>query len=297
MTSIDTVGDLVLRISRDLTGSQRQPMAMLVTSIDDLDETLSVDHDDHMTRNSYLGIGTEVMHVTSHIDGSNSPSVMRGAIGTEATSHAAGDTIYVDWRWFPAEILDAIVDEAMALPEEIFVPESILMSVGPTSRSTDAPVSADFMFILEEDMRRTGGTWTKVGYRGSRLMLGAGAGDPNFPSGNIYVMNHNLNGQVRLTYGRKPIPSSATIDLDTTFASLDIPDSQLDIFRFGAAARLLTPRENQRLQTEAQPDPRQAADVRTGVTMSAGEYWRQRAEGAINREVKRLRSLYPMRWK
>jgi len=115
------------------------------------------------------------------------------------------------------------------------------------------------------------------------------------PSGHqlrVFAPLYTRGRTIRVTY-RTTFNTVSTLDDDVS--TVGLPDTALDLPVLGAAARLAVPGEWRRSLTNAQPDPRRAAEVPPGSVNAGARALQQKYEMRCTQEAARLIAQYPFR--
>lgn len=294
MTAATTIGDVVGRVNRKVNGSLRQPFNKLAVAMDASQTTVQLAQAAlGVSQGSYLGIDDEIVYVYDFSAGTLTASIERGVNGTTPATHDIGTFVEVDWRWFSVDVLDELGNEIRSWPEDLFVVRTTDVAVGNVGSTFDVALTG-FRHVLAIHRSRTGSDrWADVTANHS---VTTGLPTSSYPSGNALIapLSNWGVGTVRVTYAADF--TTATIERATPLATIGLSPSLTDALEYGAAYRLLAPREAQRSSVESQPEPRQSSEVAAGVTLRAAAGFKQLRDERIAEEVTRLRGLYPIRF-
>jgi len=132
----DTIGNLVDRVFREylepmdsvesysyLTGGINN----LVTTIAYANDLFSVEEEDALGAGAIIEVGQELMFTTALNTVSNEITVTRGARGTTAAAHSAGDLIKIAPAFPRKNVYDSIVDQIKNLYPTLFAVETVEM--------------------------------------------------------------------------------------------------------------------------------------------------------------------------
>lgn len=293
MSTVLTLGDLSNRLHRMVKGSRRESFNVLGTTVNTTDVSIVFTKPtDGITEGTYLGIGTEIMYVYS-VAGGNTATVRRGMFNTLAAAHTVGDLIEVDWRWFTADVIDALADDIRSWPEDVFKVSSADVSVG-AGTAFDLPLTGYRSTLKIRRSIPGGERW--VDEPSNLYRVATGLPTSSFASGNaLYLPNTRAgSGTVRIDYAADFI--TATLDIATLIADIGLPSTLIDAALYGGAWRLLVDREAQRSAVESQPEPRQATDVKEGASANVGSYYKRLRDTRLAEEARRLRGHYPYKF-
>lgn len=241
---------------------------------------------------SVICVGTELMLVTA-VSGANL-TVVRGFMGTTAATQAASSVVEVGHRWYSAHVLDALREEIQSWPENVYVEDTVTITLGGNDVAINAAVDPKYRYLLrsilhpdaQNEAPRDIGVrvypTTETGYAsGWALDLGRYRGS----TGNLEVV---YAADFTLT----------NIDTtSTTLATIGVSGSLIDAWVYGASSRLLLEAETPRSAIVSQPEPRTAEDVAMMGAARHGALLGERRDQRIAEEAARLRIRHPWRFK
>jgi len=293
VTTTVTVGDLAARVQRTVNGTRRQPVNYLSGALTSSATNVTfADEVDGITAGSYLGIGEEIVYVRSVNENARTAVIRRAMFNTTAAAHADDSEVQIDWRWFTADVVDAIADEIRSWGDDIFAVTDVDIEVGAADTAVAVSLTG-YRFPLELRRSESGrDKWLDVT---GTYRVETGLPTSSFSTGNALFLPSSSRGAgtVRLTYATDFDTESITTS--TALDDIGLPQSLHDAAMYGASARLLIDREPQRSSVESQPEPRRAADVRAGAAVQMGAAYRQLADQRLADEALRLRARYPIR--
>lgn len=279
-----TTQDLIKQARVYLDGKLRPGRNKLLNLIDDTTGTLSFVYDiGGAAQGVQLAIGLETMYVWAA--SGKTMTVERGADGTTASQHAAGDVILIDPEFTDAKILDAINLELAALPSEgVYQVKTLDRTYNCQTIGYD--LAADCVDVLGVSWQDQCDTtrWSEItSFEVQRDM-------PNtvFASGTgLRIVEQLFDGAaLRIRY-RTTFTALSTLD-DDVVTTTGVPVSAVDILPLGAAITLMAGRPIQRVGTLAQPDPRDAAEVTVSAVLNAPAALRQRRQARVADEAGKL---------
>lgn len=290
-----TLGDLVQRSGRMLSGHRREAFNSLASSVDASSTTVALSRAvDLIAPNTWIGIGTELMLVDSVDSANKSLTVTRGANST-ASAHAVGDQVEVGWRWFSLELLDMLGDEIASWPDEIYAVGNVDVSLGISQRDTTLPLTR-FRFPLRV-RRRTSPTtigssqWVDAPIRSYRIETNL----PGYADSNAFIAaSVSAAADYRIEYARA-LDVAGLDDLATDITAIPLSQSLVDAAIYGVAWRALSGNEANRSNDASQPEPRQADEVRSFDRMRAASSFKAIRDQRLAEEITRLHTLYPTR--
>jgi hypothetical protein len=263
---------------------------------------------------SRLSSGLEIMLVTEFSTSTNVAQVIRGYNGSQATSHALNDIVYLNPEFTYFDILTAINDDLDDISGMGLVRlGNANVTYVPVFQGFDLGViSSNYIEIL--NIRYQEATPVHRLPRIYEFDESRNLSDSYFPSGQGVVVYEggfagkpmmiqyaapflplvNLTDSVTQTpTANDPAPPYNTWGTTTTVANL--PQTATDIPVLGALYRLTQPREIQRNDMGSQPEPRKAQEVPFGsVAGSVNPLLQERAR-RIGVEIRRQRKQIPQR--
>lgn len=271
-----------IRETRELLGGDRDVRNRLVLDHSEGTTTLRFEFPlAGVQAGSKVEIGDrELCHVWSVDADNKTATVDRGQFGSDAEEWPAGTVVRVSPGFTTQRIREALSQELDAL-----LGEGLFRAVSrPVTFSRDAgsydirPFASEVLSVVSLEMEYQGRKWP-VEYvrRGERL----------YP----WVAPPVDTATLVYRAGFQPFQQ----DDDSLVAACGLPDSARDIPAIGAALRLLTAKEAQRLDIDSQSHIRKSEDVPPlSYARQAGQLriWR---EQRIASELMRLRERYPVK--
>jgi hypothetical protein len=285
-----TTSDVIAEARRFMLASGRQELNRLTGSITNSAATLTFDFPaGSIATGALIAIDLELAYVWS-VAGQVA-TVQRGMHGSTGAAHTAGALITVNPLVSDFWIFTAVNDELSSLSSaaiNIYRTKTITRTATVAS-SYD--LATDVMSVLAVQWNDYGASqdWPRI----RRWDVLPNQDTTVFPSGvalQLYAPPP-VGRTLRITYAAAFSPL-ATLTDDVQAVS-GLPASCNDIPAIGAAARLLTAREARRSALDAQPDPRQAADVPPGAARSAAAQLFALRDRRIKEESARFSSSWP----
>lgn len=236
-----------------------------------------------------LGVDLEEMHCWSVA--TPSATVQRGWNGSVAAAHALGAIVEVNPLFSNWRIFNELNAELASLGSTATGLYQIKTVTKTATSASSYDLAADAVDILAVQYNDFGGSvdWPML----RRWDLLTNQDTTVFASGTaLRLFEMPPPGRtIRVIYAAAFGVLSTLADDVTTVTGL--PASAADIPAIGAAARLLSARESRRSQVDAQPEPRQAADVPPGTARSAAAQLFALRDRRIKEESARLSTRYP----
>jgi hypothetical protein len=284
-----TIGDLVDRIRPRLDGAERPRLNTLDTSVDD--STTSIIFDYSSVRNEispgdYIEIGTEIMYVWSV--SATTAIVLRGARGSTAAAHTAGDLIRVRPRFFDFEIVQHLEDEILSWPDDVFSVTTTTVSIGNDYNSVVAWSPTRFRQLLSTRAVITSSGVTTMPEVDAWVIENSG----QFSTHGLKVINkYQTSITVEVTYAQG-FDTSALDALATTLADVGLATTMHDIVMFGVLWRVMSAAMAERSDIMAARDPGPDDVVTERTVLNQIAAFRQLRDNRLDDERRRLREQY-----
>jgi Rib/alpha/Esp surface antigen-like repeat protein len=281
-----------------LDGRTRPGRNKLKSAVDSANETITLKYPTAgVAPGMVLSVGLESLYVwdTSGL----TCTVERGAEDTVPAQHAEGDVVLVDPQFTDARILAAVNRTLAALPAMGVYPVKALdrtLAFG-TEGYDMAPDVVDVLDVRWQD-HWDSSRWTAM----DSFEVQHNMPTAQFPSGVALFLPEQpyyrplttgTGSAIRVRYRATFTPLSSLFDDVLTITGL--PGSALDLLALGAAIDLMSGRPIQRVFDNAQPDPRNAAEVKTGDVLNAPAALRQTFAQRVADEAAKLAREWPQR--
>ena len=292
-----TLTDLIDRIATDHLVSARRPYRnRLNGAITDSATSLTLTRDfgAALKAGGRLSIGLEDLEVWSADSTLKTCDVERGSYGTTAASHLNNDTVLVNPKYSPAQILRALNDELLALPGDgLFRYQEVTLTSNSSKLGYEIPSTANVIDVYEvriESLQATNDWFTVHDWEIVR-----NADTTDFPSGvAIMFPGFITNGRpIRITY-RSAFDQLATLN-DNVETVSGIDTRMLDIVSMGAAIRLLGGTAVHAANPWTQGTARRADEVPVGSVRQSATLLREIRLNRINDERGIQMRSYPPR--
>lgn len=245
-----------------------------------------------------VSIGANTFYVWDVAADSKSATVSGGEEGSTDVNAAAGALVLVRPVVTDFEVLRALNDDLVDLHGRgLFAVKETEITFDAQLTSFDLGVAdATVARLLQVQYRAAGShkewhTLRKEQWRFERV-----ANTSDYPSGNALALQGAspvVTGQpIRVTYA---VPFGQLTSAATTTASIDLPDTLLDLPPLGAAISLMAGKEVRRNNIEGQPEPRRPAEVGAGAVAGSVRGLMMLRAQRIESELDRLLGLYPDR--
>jgi hypothetical protein len=299
MTTLD---NLVTEVrSRALSGfrDERIP-AGLAAPMDNITESLTLPTGggrNSLEVGALVQVDYELMEVVS-VDSATALTVLRGQFNSLAATHAAGAPVTVNPHFPMVDIVKALnedIDDLSAPGNGLFQAQVVTFSFNPAIVGYDLPglTSSSVTEIIEVRTWDYGSQQAWPLLEPSRWKLERNAQPASFPSTmSLKLYEGAYPGRpVRVQY-KSPYTTPLVNPADDVEATTGLQSSAHDIPVLGAAYRLMMFRELKRSFTEAQGEPRRAAEVPVGSSLTALKGIQQMRNERIANERERLNKQY-----
>lgn len=287
-----TALDLVEHTRALLESGDRGQINRLTNTINSAAISLDIDFDSgSIVAGSVLAIDLELIYVWSA--SGTTINIQRGHLGTTPAAHTSGAMIYVNPVFSAFTILRAINAELVSYSTPqwgLYRMQTVDLTYSPATIGYDLTAVTDLIDIYELRWKGyTAGEWPLI----RRWSVARNMPTADFPSG-LSLQLDDAAGPgrtIRVRYkGRFGTLSALDDDVQSVTG---LPDTANDIPPYGAAARLIAPREAKRAMTDSQPESRAAQDVPPGANRSAAGTFLAIRDPRLREEAARLQQLYP----
>lgn len=244
-----------------------------------------------------LSVGLNTFYVVSVNQAGQSAAVYGGQGGTTDASALAGANVLVAPRFTDFELLAALNGDLSSLssPDNgLFQVKVATLTYSSGAIGYDLGSVPDLIDIIDvrAQTNSTFKDWPRIAQSDWRLDRSSDVAV--FPGGTaLQVFAGGYAGlSVRVIY---KAAFAALTDLSTDVATTGLPTTAHDLPPWGAALRLMAPREVKRNFTEAQPDTRRATEVPAGAVQGSYRGIAAMRLARINEEKARLTAAYPPR--
>jgi len=281
----------IIEMTRRLVySSHRQELNRLTTALNATNVTVQVDFaPDGIANGTYISIDDELMFVWEVNAGGKTITVQRGMIGTTPAAHEAGALIEVNPRFPQAVIRQALKDELRSWGPRVYTTTTVELT--PTNQAVDLTGVGEFHHVLRvvRSPRTGSDLWFPIRYRQLEELNVS-----DFGSGKALMLDETpeTGTRIRVTVAR-PFVITDMSDNTNLQTTVGVPASMLDILPIGAGYRLMIGREVARTSTEAQGQPRFAAEVPPGHMQQTAIGLKQHRDARLAEEALRLAMRYP----
>lgn len=289
-----TVAEMITDLETHLGTSRRSQLNKVNGAVGSGDTTVTFEHTSGPLRpQTYVEIDDEVMFVWS-VAGQVA-TVERGQRGSTAAAHADNSLIRIQPRFTRVDMLKALRQDITAWPTSVFAVMRGTFTVGAHDRSIDLDGVdvTEGLRLLRFEREVSDGTgnptrWSTI--PGAHLVASSNATD--YPSGwsVSWPQEYCTAGEYQLTIGGpfKTTPFTSATDV----GAIGLTASMLDIAPFGAAVRLLFPREIERTNDAALGRSRLAEEVPPGHASRTAQELLGLRDRRLAEEAKRLMNDY-----
>lgn len=282
-----TTHDLIQSAKRYLQGSGRPEYNRITPAMTTATTDITFDFAlGSIQAGAILGVDLEDLYVWTLVGAT--ATVARGWNGSTPAAHSANRTVSVNPLFSNWAVLCEVNNELASISPQIYQVKTVTETMTTASSYNLAADVIDVLAVQYADIGPST-NWPSL-HRWSFL--------PNqdttvFTSGKALRLYElpDPGRTLRVTYAA-PLGTLSDL-LENVETVTGLPTSAADIPAIGAAARLLSAREARRSQLDAQPEPRQAADVPPGTARSAAAQLFALRDRRIKEESAKLSRLYP----
>lgn len=287
------VSEVIEETRRLLFTGQREERNKLNGALTNSATTLTVTYPlGSITRGSKLSIDLEDMYVWGSTSLTVSP-IDRGQFGSTAATHADASTIYVNSKFTPWEIFNAVNDEI----NDLSSPLNGLYYIGTVEIEYNPSIqgysytATNLLDIYDVQYEVTGPSlaW----YQSSDYELSRNMG-ANFAAGSALFVRDAYPYRSVLVKGKFAFTELAAT-MATNLTTSNVPTTAYDILSLGAAMRLTAPREIRRNFDEIQGDTRRSDEVPPGANLGGSRELARLRNERIKAERARLSLINPTR--
>lgn len=291
-----TASDLVHETRRHLLSSSLELYGTLTGALNSSATSFAVAGGVSSFVSKVIEIDAELIFVWAAAGGTIS-SAYRGWMGTTAAAHSDGALVTVSPRWPTINIYQALSTEIVSYASPVhglYSTQTLALTSGANTAGYNLTGLTGELIDINDvriDLPGMVGDWPLV----RSWELDRDADLTAFPSGYALRIHDGLlpGRAIRIQYRAGFTALPTPIALATNLTTTGLPASAYDIPPLGAAAKLLATREARRAQFDAQPEPRQAAEVAPGVNRAAaGGLLALRNQRLVEERV-RLQGRYP----
>lgn len=237
-----------------------------------------------LTVGSTLCIGLELMRVESVRPASSTATVVRGAGGSDATTHSAGSEVEISPRWEPLTLYDAMVAEIQSWAPSLF---------GTVIQITNITDDTEVVELETELLGNYGllaALYTPSGSSVQRRVRfrEAGASTPI-----VRLIDPLTAGTIEIVAATAFDVSTLALT-DDLVADIGLRPSMVDLLELGIKVRLTPDGEHQRTGRLVQDMTRRAEEVPLGAYVNHANHQLTLYRIRKEEEVKKLRALYPV---
>lgn len=294
-----TTADLVAETKRHLQSLQREPMNRLAAAVTDDATTMSFEFDSSAIQaGAHLQVGLELVYVWSVDTATKTAVVQRAQLGSTATAHVAGAVVTVNPKFPDFAILKAINDDLADLSSPVnglYAVRGVDLVFSPGASGYDLPVVGDLLEVIEVRQRLGASSSYRQWPVLTNHEISRNVNATDFPSGIALFLHEGAGaGQpIRVLY-KAGFGRLVSLANDVELIA-GLPESMHDLPPMGAAVRLVAPREIKRNFTEAQGEPRRAAEVPPGAVGNSMRLVAGARQSRITSEAAKLAQQYPER--
>lgn len=284
-----TTADLIWQTRVHVDGRVKPGRNKLLNALDTVSDTLTFAYDiGGAAAGVALSIGLESLYVW--VQNARTLTVERGAEGTMAAQHAAGDVVLINPEFTDAKILDAINQTLTALPSGgVYQLKTLDLSLTGVSEGYDLAADVESVLDVRWQNKADPTDWTAV----TSFEVQRNMPTTVFPSGVALFITDRPHtwpstdtNALRVKYRTVFTPLVSLFD--DVLQVTGIPESATDLLPLGAALRLMAGRPVQRVFNLAQPDARNGLETKVGDVLNAPAALRQLFTSRMQDEADKL---------
>jgi len=294
-----TVGDAVTRTKRLLHSNTRTELDAIHTTITAAATTIRLKYQtDGIRAGSYISVGDDTQgYETMYVHARNGEyaTVQRSVDGSTAVAFT-GDTtdadvvdttIEVEPRFTGHQILEAVKDAILAMPNNLYAVNTVEVSFSTTQQSVTTAFASGFNQILSA---------TRTARSGEDRLLAFNVKVQEYDGAYEVIRQEGIEKAVtvNLTYAHPFVTSPLTLGIDLVNA-VGMTVEMTDIPALGAAASLLLGEESLRLDLHSQGDSRSDAAVAAGDRARYSLVLQAQYDRRVSQEARRLMSKWGIR--
>ena len=294
-----TVGDAVTRTKRLLHSNTRTELDAIHTTITAAATTIRLKYQtDGIRAGSYISVGDDTQgYETMYVHARNGEyaTVQRSVDGSTAVAFT-GDTtdadvvdttIEVEPRFTGHQILEAVKDAILAMPNNLYAVNTVEVSFSTTQQSVTTAFASGFNQILSA---------TRTARSGEDRLLAFNVKIQEYAGAYEVIRQEGIEKAVtvNLTYAHPFVTSTLTLGIDLV-DTVGMTVEMTDIPALGAAASLLLGEESLRLDLHSQGDSRSDAAVAAGDRARYSLVLQGRYDRRVSEEARRLMSKWGVR--
>ena len=286
-----TVGDAVTRTKRLLHSNTRTELDAVQTLLAADGTTIRLKYQtDGIRAGSYISVGDgtnpyETMYV--HARNGEYATVQRGVDGSAGYAWAAGTAIEVEPRFTGHQVLEAVKDAIVALPNNLYAVATTTASFSTTEQTQTVTFSNGFNQILSA---------TRTARSGEDRLLSFNVKVQEYAGAYKLVRQEPIEKAVtvNLTYAHPFVTGTLTLGIDLV-STVGMSAEMTDIPALGAAASLVLGEEALRLDPHAQGSSRTDAAVAAGDRARYSLVLQAQYDRRVSQEARRLMAKYGVR--
>jgi hypothetical protein len=223
-------------------------------------------------------------------------TVIRGYYDSDGAAHTAGDEVWINARFEPIDIFDAMQEELGSWGPQLFRIASDTLSVADGAETLELPAAwSDMYGIIDVRRNRTLDTSTAWPRQEGRLIRGVAADFDGASTSELLfrfttgIAEGSMYFTVALPFDMDALTPTADLVTD-----VGMEPSQLDVLQLGTKIRLLMDAENNRASRGAQDMPRRAEETPVSGVVPMTQVQLRYYQDRKQQEINKLRSKYPV---
>ena len=294
-----TVDNTIQRIRRQASSGYRFEFNLLASAVTASVTTIPLDMEltAAMQAGSVICVGLETMRVRSISIEARTCEVIRGWYDSDPVVHSAGDEVWINPRFTPIDIYDAMAAELQSWGPALYRPFGATFAVQSSNDIAELPATFAGMYGLisvraQQVPAIPGGGWPDVNVRFQR-----GTGWTGLTTSGLVLrfIDGVADGNVHVMAAMPFSVTALTLSADLV-TGIGLQESMLDVLEMGVKLRLETDNEIGRSARTAQDEPRRAVETPVGAQVTGFQFANAMYRTRKQDEVNKLRAQYPIRY-
>ena len=298
-----TVANTIERVRRRLSSGQRLELGILDGALTDSGTTVTFEDDlpANLRAGAIICIDLETMRVRSVDTAAKTATVVRGWQDSDAAAHSDDAQIWINPRFQPIDIFDAIQAELLGWGPELYKVLGYTATLADADDTYELPATmADTYGIIDvlrqwDDLGQYIEPVTQWPRMNWRLQRGTTAWTGITTSGiQLRFIDRTYAGSIFILAALPFSTTSMTTATDLV-SGTGLQESMLDVLELGVIIRLVNDSEHARGARTTQDEPRRTEETPWGGGMNSMQVNLSLYQRRIQAEVAKLRAKYPIK--
>jgi hypothetical protein len=237
-----TVDNTIQRIRRQAAGGYRNETNILQTTMDASTTTIALVNGftNNIQPGALLCLGIEVMRVIDTNPTAKTCTVLRGWYDSDAAAHTANDEVWINPRYSPVDIYDAMIAELHSWGPALYTTLGATSTVADGDMTYELPTSfANCYGIIAVRRNWTAAASTAWPDMDFRFQRGVGTTWTGAPTSGLLIrfLEQTYAGSIYVV-GALPYTMSAFSTTADLITDVGLSESQLDVLELGVKLRM-----------------------------------------------------------